>query len=388
MDLQPLISTSRETSLATHGWRAYFGAVYLPPARSDALVGDVVMGGLSGRLLQVYLDLPGASALTRVKSEAKLLTARRTERASADEQARSARAAQRARIQADLDQARAVLESLSSPSEGAASSLTDLAAETRRLAGAVADAQGRCEECASVFRRARGQRQRDEKRLNDVSESAIARRFFHGLDPQACPRCDQAIADDRRTLEREAHACAVCARPVEADDETPEEVLDEARARVEASTEAERVARDALRVVEAELERLNGRLETAEEDLRRADAATQVPARFQARESVLRLEGALSVFPELPPMVENVEEARHRKVLAAAATVMEADHEAASAVLFGDVNQHILELGQRFGIESLERVEINRSAQLKVRISGVDETFTKAPGSDCGCGSR
>lgn len=381
MDLQPLVSTSRETSLTTNGWPAYFGAVYLPPARSDALVGDVVMGGLSGRLLQVYLDLPGAGALTRIKSEAKLLTARRKARAAADKQARSDRAEERGRIEADLDRARAVLESVSGPQHGAEVALIDLAETVRRLAGAVGDAQERWEECDSEFRQARRQRRRDEKRLNDASESATARRLFHGLDPRACPRCDQEIAADRRALEKEAHSCAVCARPVEGDDTTPEDVLDEARACLEASTKAEQAARERVRVVEAEVSRVSEQLRAAEEELRRADVAAQVPLRFHAHENVLRLEGALSVFPELPPVVENVEDVQHLKVLNAAAAVMEADHEAASAVLFRDVNEHILELGLRFGIDSLEKVSINRSAQLNVRISGVDETFTdQGPG--------
>lgn len=67
-DLQPLVNSFKETSTQTHGWPAYFGAVYLPAGGDKALLGEVTSNGLPGRLLQVFLDLPAAAALTRVKT--------------------------------------------------------------------------------------------------------------------------------------------------------------------------------------------------------------------------------------------------------------------------------------------------------------------------------
>ncbi len=99
------------------------------------------------------------------------------------------------------------------------------------------------DELMQVHRRTRLQRQHDTKLVNDVTESATARQLFHGLDPTACPRCDQAIAADRRRQEREAHSCAVCSRPVTGDDHSPKEVIDEAKQRLRISTAAEQTAR-------------------------------------------------------------------------------------------------------------------------------------------------
>jgi len=69
--------------VVAHGWPAYFGALYLPAARSAALLGDVVMGGLPGRLLQVFLDLPAAGVLTKVKTQGELMAAARKRRQKA-----------------------------------------------------------------------------------------------------------------------------------------------------------------------------------------------------------------------------------------------------------------------------------------------------------------
>ncbi|WP_406318554.1 hypothetical protein [Streptomyces sp. NBC_00118] len=381
MDLHPLVSAFKETSTTTHGWPAYFGAVYLPPGRSKALIGDVVMSGLPGRLLQVFLDLPAAGALTKVKTEHTLLAARRKKSLAAAKALRDERAAERSRVQADLTQARAHLASLSPAEAAEHSSLTELAGEAVRLARAVADTQDHWDDYLQAHRRARAQRQRDEKRLNDVSESATARLLFHGLDPKACPRCDKEIAADRRQQERDAHACAVCARPVEGDDETPQEVLDEARQCLESSAADERAAKESLEAAETALSRLTSELETAQDRLRRAESAAQVPARAQAQEEVLRLEGALSVFPELPPVVEDPADVARLKILGSAVKVLEDAHTTASDSLFKDINQHIVDLGLQFGITSLESVEIDRAAHLDVTTSGDTQSFgTQSPG--------
>ncbi|WP_327425781.1 hypothetical protein [Streptomyces sp. NBC_01236] len=186
----------------------------------------------------MFLDLPAANVLTKVKTQAELMAAARKRRQSAAKTAQEERSAQRRETEKDLAAALARLAQLTEGTAGSdQESLADLAAATMRLAVTVVDRQQAWDDLMRVHRQAKGQRQRDEKLLNDVRESAIARRLFHGLDPTTCPRCDQDIAADRRQLEREAHSCAVCARPVEGD-ETPEDVLAEAEEREQLSTQA------------------------------------------------------------------------------------------------------------------------------------------------------
>lgn len=383
MDLHPLVSANQRTSAVAHGWPAYFGALYLPAARSSALLGDVVMAGLPGRLLQVFLDLPAAGVLTKVKTQAELMAAARKRRQSAAKAAQDERAAQRRQTEEDLAAARARLEQLTEDAPGSdQESLADLAATTMRQATVVADRQQSWGDLMRVHRQAKSQRQRYEKLLNDVRESAIARRLFHGLDPTTCPRCDQDIAADRRQLEVEAHSCAVCARPVEDDDKAPEDVLAEAEERVHLSAQAERLAKDALEQAEGELDQLSRDLRTAQERLRRADAASRVPEYAQAREEVLRLEGALSVLPELPAAPDEPAEDLAIKVLRAGAKVLEEDHAKEADKLFADLNTAISDLGRKFGFAALESVSIDRAARLKVTSDGGHErSFTdQVPG--------
>ncbi|MGQ4347484.1 hypothetical protein [Streptomyces sp. SAS_275] len=383
MDLQPLVSAQKGTTAVAHGWPAYYGALYMPPARSAALLGDVVMAGLPGRLLQVFLDLPAAAVLAKVKTQTTLMSTARQRRQSTATAAQAERAEQRGQIEADLAAARARLAQLTQAAGGSEQeSLADLAEATKRLSTAAANSEEAWEELMRLHRQARSQRQRDEKLLNDVRESGIARRLFHGLDPTTCPRCDQGFAVERRQLEVRDHSCAVCARPVQGDDESPEDVVAEAEERVKSSAEAERLAKEALEQAETELDQVSRDLRAAQDRLRQADAAARVPEHAQAREDVLRLEGALSVLPELPsPAVDPAEELAI-KVLRAAAKTLEDDHEREAARLFTDLNAEISALARTFGFAALESVRINRAAHLTITSDGGKErNFTdQVPG--------
>ncbi|WP_411077571.1 hypothetical protein [Streptomyces sp. cmx-10-25] len=145
LDLQPLLNSRKETSTTTHGWPAYFRAIYLPTGADKPLMGDVVTDGLPGRLLRVFPDLPAAAALTRVKTVHDVRVAGSKARRTEAEATAAARTTKRARLQDELGKARDLLASLS-PSGTSDVSLVDLAHTATNLAEAVADRQDVWEE--------------------------------------------------------------------------------------------------------------------------------------------------------------------------------------------------------------------------------------------------
>ncbi|UZI27241.1 hypothetical protein [Streptomyces sp. VB1] len=377
MDLQPLVNSFKETSTQTHGWPAYFGAVYLPAGGDKALLGEVATNGLPGRLLQVFLDLPAAAALTRVKAVRDVRVAEAKARRSAAQAEAAERALEREHLETELSRARDHLADLLPDSEND-TPLVDLASAAVQLARTLADAQQAWDEASTTFRRARTERQQAAKLLNDVTESATARLLFHGLNPSSCPRCDQAIDDTRRQQEHQSSTCAVCAREVSGDDEEPQEVTDEARERLATSTTVEVTAKEALERAEETVDSLTRELEAAETQLRRAQSAAQLPARLAAQEKVLRLEGALSVFREPETPGADTAEARAVIILTAAASLLDQDSKDAAAALFQEVNQEIAELAILFGVPSLEKVAIDRSARLRIfPLGSKPEWFTE-----------
>jgi hypothetical protein len=169
LDLSPVVNAYKETGTQTHGWPTYFSAVYLGAASTKVLLGDQSMGGLAGRLLQVFLDLPAAAALTRVKTAYEVRNNQAKDRKVEQERVAAARAADREQVKAKLEVELARLAELTAAAE-AGESLSDLARTAARLAGEVADARLADDEAQRATQHIRAARQRAAKRLADVRE--------------------------------------------------------------------------------------------------------------------------------------------------------------------------------------------------------------------------
>lgn len=379
LDLSPIVNTFKETRTQTHHWPTYFGAIYLGSSPTNALLGEHTMSGQAGRLLQIFLDLPAAAALTRVKTNHDVLKNSRSARDAAQEQAIQSRATERAALETELADQQARLSELtvSQPSDH----LPDLARRAAELASKVADARQVDDDLTRELALARAARLRAAKHVADLSESGIARALFHGLDPTSCPRCDQAITSDRRRQEHAEHSCAVCVREVPADDAAPEDVIAEAEALHDAARQAERQGREDLDRAAAELQRLLEDLVDVDARLRRAQGVAALPEILQTQTRIHQLEGALSVMPATAATKNDGgdPESRTLRVLAAAQKILETENKTAAEALFDKLNEEIAALGRRFGIDGLEKVRIDRGARLRVIQDGGTEQWF----SDC-----
>jgi hypothetical protein len=373
------VSSRAAAGKAAFGWPAYFGALYLPPGGEAALLGDVVVGGLAGRLLQVFLDLPGAALLTRLK------TAREqhdeADRAAEDDAARMQHLleSQRQTAMRRLERARSELAELAD----ATATADILAALSARTASAVI-AEAGLREARETYEALRWQRRVDEKRLNDVIEHEAARILFHALDPQVCPRCEAPIGPARRAAERFGGVCAVCIEPIDrdaADHSDTEAAEQEARWRLTASRDAEALAakhRDEVAGYAADRRR---ELADVERLLAAAQGGEIEDRRRSLVNEVARLEGTVAAWESLPvsaePRTDGV-----RVVLDAAVAILTDVQAAASDGLFDELNMDIAGLARGFGFRNLDHVVIDRAGRLQVfKTGGPREWFrTQSPG--------
>ncbi|GAA3934342.1 ATP-binding protein [Actinoplanes auranticolor] len=369
LDLERLeASSSRSASgRTTYGWPAYFGALYLPPGGDSALLGDVVVGGLPGRLLQVFLDLPGAALLTRMRTARdQLAEAGRAAEADAA-RIRNLFVDQRAEAERRLAEARAELAALGEPA-GAASLVGDVS----QLTTAAVTAEGTLREARETYELLRWQRRLDEKRLADLSEHEAARLFFHALDPQVCPRCEAPISPARRAAERTSAICAVCTEPaasVAPDPAEAEAVRQEVHWRLVAGQHAEELARRHLEDTATYAGDRRRALADAEAALARARTGDTEERRRALVGRTARLEGAVEAW-QSPPTPTWHPPADLRAVLDAAVAELTDLQAAASDTLFEELNADIAELVRDFGFRNLDRVVADRAGRLQVYKSG------------------
>lgn len=368
LSLEPLLAAIKTGGVQTHRWASYFGALYPPAGRDPVLIGETVMAGLAGRLLTVFLDLPGAALLTRVRAARDAARNRMKETAAAQAAAATVvGGARREQLEA-LDRARTALDELAlqSPTRSA----SEAAVEVRELAARLADAEVDWNGAGALYRQARAARQDDIRALNDYRESGVARALFHGLDPAVCPRCEVPVAAERKTREIEDHVCAVCAQPDAAADDAEADREAEAAlaATLEASSRAEAATLDALNHAEAMTADFSERLEAAEAELREARDAAATDGRASLELAVARAEGALAVLPANDPAPVDPTDG----VLDALVGELDAELVEASRELFNELGDEIAALAREFGIESVTEIRVNRAATLKIVKGGAE----------------
>ncbi len=372
LGLEPIMNFVASTGgVQTHAWPTYFGAVYPPAGGEKVLIGQTAFGGLAGRLLSVFLDLPGAAVLTRVKAAADALGSVDTAEAARVRAEWQAAAAARAVQQARLDAATVRLQALDAAQGGvrpASQAAAEIAALSTRLADAAADLQG----YQAVLSQAKAARIADQRRANDAAEAAAAGRLFHGLDPQSCPRCETAVTKERRNAEASYHACAVCTSPL-TDDADPDDDADYQAGLADAaaaSAQAADAAARAVREAEDETDALRRRLADAEDELRAARDAAGAADRSAAEREVAQAEGALQVLPvpaHEPPAPPDDATGR---ILNALAVELEADLRRASDGMFDELGDEVAYLAVKFGMTSVEGISIDRRSAMKIRKGG------------------
>lgn len=369
LGLEPLPSYARVAgreigTVQSHGWPAYFSVLYPPVGADRVLLGDDTGTGLGTRLLDVFLDLPGAALRARLAAAHGMLKAQSDAKRAQSDATAKALAERVGHARVELERARAALTVLQAQERAGD---VDAARDALSAARTAQDeALAREGELSAELSQARRARIDDQRALNALVENAVAGALLHGLNPAACPRCENSIDDERRRGETLHHTCAVCARPVPDDDHAAD--LAERKADAETSL---RASESGERLLEAALEAASGRtaaasdaVTTTRQALDRAESGQDAAALAQAEREVAVAETSLSVLESLDPPREAPDAAL--TVLKAAQDELTSGLTETSKELLDGLNKDIAELARGFGMTNLESVSLKRNLHMPV----------------------
>lgn len=369
---------SDQGDLRENGWPAYFGGIYLPPASSDALFGDTVFAALPARILQMFCNVPLMGTQIRLATMAKL--GRQDERNQNRRLAEDAdaRAVERNGLVLDLEQVAAKLAALPLESDRSYEVIADQLGEAEKI---LESASAASREVAQAFEEARAIRQAEELRGNRIRESELAALLFQGLSPRHCPRCEQKIETQRTVKEETDHECSICTKllPEVRNDTGDEGEAEDNGDGLEALRAAEAAARDSAQAAAAAVADARTEVERLAAELASASRSEEFTSRLLLQLKQARLEGRIAGMPEGP--VELKPSDSLRVIEAATEVLTQATGEAAKE-MFEELNAEILALGQKFGINNLERIELNRQGGMKVTTAGVSVPFTRTTGGE------
>lgn len=379
--------------MATHHWPSYSTVLYLPREAEGAVIGDTTGHGVTQQLVQLFVGIPWA----RTYSACRAARRESEDHDAAGDIARSSIVETATEAisdkQRELAEIRTQLADLPS---GTPSDADIASAETRwvslidehsRARSDLRDAQNAASNAEHRARRAR-------RRLQDVTEAALARRLFHGLNPSRCPRCSVEIDSQRRDAERAHHSCAVCDRELDLDldvtvDDRPihPDDADDAPSRDELQQlvrDLDQVAeREGARVValEGNVQTLASQVDEAKEafDAYRAQA-TRVQERRALESRVAALEAVISELSQLTAdeqseLPERRADPTRLEVLRAAEAEAKERRDEAFGEIVGEINSAILDLARRFGFATLQEAKLNLGAQLRLVKGGAQTSF-------------
>jgi hypothetical protein len=354
-----------------HGWASYFGACYLNPGGEKILFGDVNAVGLPARLMDLFVSIPYSTVLTQLsvvaKQEKKLLSQERR-RAEGDSVARATQRADWLKEREHLSESIAETRAATEQDVAAVLNVANVASAGLR------DQQLIVEEAAGTLVDAHTGRVRAEQALLDATETWQARRVLGRLDPVCCPRCEEPLDHDRHQLEKDDASCAVCSRPLPAVDEETAELMIEGleqqlnelrKGEVEARTlRDEAAATAAERLVEQReaVSRLNQVLSTSRnhDELRRLELKQ---AELDGRLAATAMPPAEPAAPLATRIVDTVTEIIRESVTDAA-------HQ-----IFPLLDQQIVELATRFGVQNLDSVKLDRAGRVNAVKAKVKTNF-------------
>jgi hypothetical protein len=352
-----------------HGWNALSGVMYVG-GDHKLLIGDVVWSGLPGRLLQMYVGLPWSRTLMLARTAKKVVAsevARMKKESDAIVQRYSAR---REALQKELTETRRRLASFESEAvaaRNAASLAEQIPQLLTELDAVTQDIQKFREEEMFLLRIADA----DERAVRDLREDLAAASFFNGLKPAHCPRCETPITPERLTSESQSKHCSVCTTSIQTAD-VENSALEDAESRRDASKAALTRPQELLVPLVKTQEQVTASLNLAR------SAAHSIANRMGITESrtleldVARIEGALSTMTESASVSPGT--SPDARVLDAAAEEANSRVNEAQRGLLDEFNKEIVQLAKRFGIVSLESVQLDLQARMKV-VKGAEETW-------------
>ncbi len=381
--------------ISIHGWPLYSTVLYLPRESQNAVIGDTTKTGLAQRLVQLFIGVRWAR--TRISSQAALKAAQSEHGERAD------------RKQVIQDTADGILEHRRQELADATAEIaalpsdlpTDEEIEQAReewlgLISRHADVENELREARRDARAADREATRQQKILDDLTEAALARKLFQGLNPVRCPRCTAAIDENRREAEKRDHSCALCNRHLNLEldaeiegadvgngdiDETRtaeelEQLISEAREA--AAAEQARVAEleERAESLAAETDAAKGRIDEHSDKLAAINRRRELEAQVAAIQIVIEDFRNLTADVPAPVSADSDMEGRIR-ILEAAAGEAKQRVDAAFAEVMELINQEIFDLARRFGLDNLQEVRLNLAAQLRLKKGDVEDTFSR-----------
>ena len=213
--------------------------------------------------------------------------------------------------------------------------------------------------------------------------------IFNGLEPTCCPHCQTSISDERRLQEIQTHSCSLCGEEMisdlEADDFQENEMKEQLTKLSEELKEYEQLILSLKNEIfdsEDKVTQSKLRCEQLEAKINDFNQRYELERKISGLEFLLNEEH--QEYPEFSEGSEiqkpsNKLEVLNREIKVIKKAIVETKRriESRQKDLLIEVSKKIKEYAIRFGMTSLEEVELKTNPQLLLKKDGGNTTYTK-----------
>lgn len=374
LGLQPIINHSERDGRSVeqpHGWNWLFTSMLIEP-NPAATFGNQAIAGMPTRMMQMFMGLPWANTTNDIKSAQGRLATKAS-------QANTLSAGIRTKTERRIEELKKKLGEISQkPIVDTVAIRKKLVASSERFSSADARLRALLNNVKIVADDAAAAKlAHDESRraLLALKDSLAAGYVFRTLKPVCCPSCDETFTSEREQQRQEDHLCLVCGTPdVETEDSS--DALERAEAAVkEAAAEVGRQEKRSA-AVDQQVERAASNRNEAEKE---CEAFEKELAAIRPDEdpqvAILMINAQLKELETLATAATE-DAGDELKILNAAEDVTKSIYKAEQDRILRLVSGLTAEYARKFGMVSLEAVELNGAGQMRLVKLGSKTSFS------------
>jgi len=373
LGLQPIVNhTERDgKSIETpHGWNWLFSSMLIEPA-PVATFGSQAIAGMPTRMMQMFIGLPWANTTNDIKAAQGRLA---TKASQADTLSAGIKARTERRI---VELTKQKEEITSKPIVDTSDLRKRLGKASDRFSAADARLRALLQNVKSVENDEKASKlAHDEARrsLLALKESVAAGYVFRTLKPVCCPSCDEAFTHEREQQHQQDHVCVVCGTP-ETEAEDSSDALERAEAAVkeaaaEVSRQQKRTSTSNDQVNKAETDRSDAERECEALEKQLSD----VPRDVDPRVALMLIDAQLKELESLATAATD-DSTEEKSILEAAEHVTKSIYQAEQARILQRVSDLTADYARKFGVESIDSVQIQGGGQMRLVKRGVQTSF-------------
>lgn len=358
-----------------HKWASYASAFFIG-YKGDCLLGDVKFGGLTGRLLQMFVGLPYARTKMSLTTAENSLKFQKKQKENAKKKNTN-----QEKINAITNEIHHLEKELQKmqQDENGVKKLLNLNKDQKILGKNIFQYQRNMAALNNEIENIESAKIEDQKEQIQIKESIAAEDFFSRLTPKSCPRCSHKISKENIEKEKKEIVCSVCgSEPSENHKERHLARLKELNNSIELLEKAFKSNNKKFRLISHRHESDTAKLRDIEQRINELNAkGSTVEQQIQIREKIATLNGEINVLSTFEKKLEISDELEKdlsiiNKSLKEVTSRLNVHKES----FLDCLNIEIKELASKFGMRGIESVAIDLGAKLTITIGGTESHFS------------